>query len=711
MNKKQIFLLLLFLGVLGAFFLFDLGDYFQLSFFQEQRDQLLGYKENNFAATSLVYFVLYIVIAAFSLPAASLVTLAGGAIFGFWWGLILVSFASTIGASLAFLMARTILHDWVQQKFGHRLRAVNEGIERDGIFYLFTLRLIPVFPFFLVNFLMALTPIRLRDFYWVSQLGMLIGTGLYVEVGVQLGMANSIPAVLSVGMIRILILLAIFPWLAKWFVAFLQRRKIYRAFPRPAKFEANLVVIGAGSAGLVTSYIAALTKAKVILIEKGLMGGDCLNTGCVPSKALIRSAGVKHLMERAREFGLSAENIQLSFPALMQGVQQAINRIAPHDSVERYSSLGVECIQGEAQIISPFMVKVGEREITSRQIVIASGARPRIPEIPGLDGVPYLTSDTIWNLTDLPQNLLVLGAGPIGCEMAQAFARLGSQVTLVDQAELPMSREDRDVREYMLAQFQAEGITFLGEHRALGFEQTAEGSKAILESDGVQAEISFDRVLLALGRQANVEGLGLENLGVELTEQGQVKVNAYLQSSIPNILACGDVAGPYQFTHMAAHQAWYASVNSLFSGIKKFKVDYSLVPWVTFTDPEVARVGLSEGEAKQRGIGYEKVTYELDELDRAIVDRECRGFIKVLTVPGKDKILGACIVGYHASELLAEFVLAMKYGLGLKKILGTIHAYPTFSESNKYLAGEWRKAHAPKWIYPWLEKFHHWRRN
>lgn len=710
MNKKQLALLLLFLAVLSSFFIFDLGDYLQLSFFQEQRDLFLEYKENNFALTSLIYFFIYILITAFSLPAAALVTLAGGALFGFWWALVLVSFASTIGATLAFLMARTILRDWVQEKFGNKLKPINEGIEKDGIFYLFTLRLIPVFPFFLVNMVMALTPIRLRDFYWVSQLGMLVGTGLYVEVGAQLGMAESIPAVFSVGLVRVLLALALFPWLAKWLVAHIKKRKIYKTFPRPGKFDSNLVVIGAGSAGLVTAYIAAMAKAKVILVEKAHMGGDCLNTGCVPSKALIRSAGLSHLFSRSESFGIKSTASTVDFPAIMQRVRDVIQKIAPHDSVERYTELGVDCIQGEAKIISPFIVEVNGKQISTRNIVLATGARPHVPPIPGLNQIDYVTSDTIWNLNELPKRFLVVGGGPIGSELAQAFARLGSEVTQVDTEARPLPREDEDVSAFMLETFQQEGVKFLGEHQVLGFKKQAGENQALLKHDGKELTLQFDMALLAIGRKANIQGFGLESLGLDTTEQGTLKVNEYLQTNFPNIYACGDLVGPYQFTHMASHQAWYASINSLLSGFKKFKADYSIVPWATFTDPEVARVGLNEKEAKIKGINYELTKYHIDDLDRAIADSEDRGFIKVLTKPGTDKILGATIVGYHASDLITEYILAMKHGLGLKKIQGTIHIYPTLAESNKYVAGEWRKAHAPVWLYPWLEKFHRWRR-
>ncbi|MBN4076034.1 dihydrolipoyl dehydrogenase, partial [Gammaproteobacteria bacterium AH-315-E17] len=529
-------------------------------------------------------------------------------------------------------------------------------------------------------------------------------------VGAQLGVAESVQGVLSVGLIRLLILLALFPWLAKWAVAFMKKRKVYKAFPAPHKFDTNIVVIGAGSAGLVTSYIAALTKAKVTLIEKNNMGGDCLNTGCVPSKALIRSAGVSHLFARAKSFGIKSTAAEVDFPAVIQRVKDVINKIAPHDSIERYTELGVECIQGEAKIISPYLVEVAGKQISTRSIVLATGASPNVPPIPGLAEIDYVTSDTIWGLQKLPSRFLVVGGGPIGCELAQAFARLGSKVTQVDTHAKPLPREDEDVTEFMLENFQQEGMTFLGEHQVLGFQKHEGENQAILKQGDREFSIAFDVVLLAIGRKANTQGFGLEALGIETTEQGTIKVNEYLQTNFPNIYACGDVAGPYQFTHMAAHQAWYASINSLLSGFKKFKVDYSIVPWATFTDPEVARVGLNEKDAKAKGIQYEVTQYNIDDLDRAIADSEDRGFIKVLTQPGKDKILGVTIVGYHASDLIAEYVLAMKNGLGLKKIMATIHIYPTLAESNKYAASEWSKAHAPVWLYPWLDKFHSWRR-
>jgi pyruvate/2-oxoglutarate dehydrogenase complex dihydrolipoamide dehydrogenase (E3) component len=595
----------------------------------------------------------------------------------------------------------------VQQKFGSFLAPINRGIEKDGVFYLFTLRLVPLFPFFLVNLVMGLTPISTAAFYVVSQLGMLFGTALYVNVGAQLGLVDSIPGVLSLGVIRAIVVLALFPWLAKALVRWYRGTRILRQFTKPKRFDTNLVVIGAGSAGLVTSYIAALAQAKVTLVEQHRMGGDCLNTGCVPSKTLLRSAAVTQLVRRSADFGVHTAGPTVDFAAVMQRVAQVIKTIEPHDSVERYSDLGVDCLKGSATIVSPWCVEIDGKPVTTRGIVIATGAKPLVPELAGLNDVAWFTSDTIWQLTELPKRLLVLGAGPIGCELAQAFARLGSGVTLVNRQARVLPREDTDVSTALAASFNKEGITVLHQHKVRAFK-TVEGRQFALLDAG--DELEFDAVLLALGRKANVEGLGLEALGVGVTPQGTLDVNEKLQTACPTIFACGDVVGPYQFTHMAAFQAWFASINSLFGSFRKFSINYRVVPQAVFVDPEVARVGLNESEARTRGIAYESTHYDLADLDRAIADGNNSGFVKVLTVPGKDRILGVTITGSHAAELLAPFTLAMTHRLGLKKILNTIQVYPTYAESGKFAAGVWRKQHAPRWLYPWLQKLHQMRR-
>jgi len=710
MNPRKMGILFLMAVLVGGFFAFDLGQYLSLDYFETQRNQIIQYTLANPLQAALIYFFLYIIVTGLSLPGAAVMTLIGGAVFGLLEGTLLVSFASSIGATLAFLVSRLLLKDWVQARFGDSLKTINQGVKKEGAFYLFGLRLVPLFPFFVINLVMGVTPLKSRTFYWVSQLGMLPGTIVYVNAGTQLGQINATSGILSPGLVFSFVLLGLFPFIAKRLMSWVQARKVYAGINKPSRFDRNMIVIGAGSAGLVTSYIAAAVKAKVSLIERYQMGGDCLNTGCVPSKALIRSAKIAHYITRANEFGITTEIKNVDFAAVMERVQSVVKLVEPHDSVERYSSLGVDCIKGEAIIIDPFRVQVNGRILTTRTIVIATGARPFVPPIPGIDQVAYYTSDNIWGLRTKPESLLILGGGPIGCELSQAFNRLGVKVIQMDMAPHLMPREDLEVSTIIEQRFREEGIEVLINHAAKEFRKTTDGKDYLLcEHKGRTLEIHFDKVLLAVGRKANTDHLGLENIGLKPNPNGTLPVNEFMQTTIPNILAAGDIAGPYQFTHTAAHQAWYAAVNGLFGSFKKFKVDYRVIPWATFTDPEVARVGLSEDEAKQQNIPYEVTRFGIDDLDRAIADSENHGFIKVLTVPGKDKILGATIVGYHSGELVTEYISAMKHNIGLNKVLGTIHIYPTLSESNKYVAGEWKRAHAPTAVLAWLAKWHQWR--
>lgn len=710
MHSKKILILGILTAAAFAWFYLDIGSYLQLDTLRESLDELLSWKAANPIASAVIYFAAYVAVTGLSIPGAAIMTLAGGALFGFWFGLLLISFASSIGATLAFLVSRTLLRDWVQEKFGGHLSALNDGFERDGAFYLFTLRLVPLLPFVAINLLMGLMPIGAWRFYWVSQLGMFAGTAVFVNAGTQLAELKGLGDVVSLPLLLSFVLLGVFPLVAKWFVSYLQSRKILKQWTRPDKFDTNMVVIGGGSAGLVTSLIAATVKAKVTLIERHKMGGDCLNTGCVPSKALIRSARIADYARRAPEFGLSEMSVEVDFPAVMSRVEEVIKTIEPHDSVERFTDLGVDCVSGDARIVSPWEVEVNGQIIRTQHIVIASGARARELNIPGLDQLDYLTSDSLWDIREAPDTLLVLGAGPIGCELAQAFARLGTTVKLVTNSVRILPREDEDVVSAVVEAFDRNGIEVYTGYDAQQFSSTAEGQSAMFKTSEGDRELTFDRVLLAVGRAANTEGLGLEALGIELTRQKTIAVDDYLRTKVPTILACGDIVGPYQFTHMASHQAWFAAVNALFGRFKSFKVDYSVVPWATFTDPEVARVGLNEMDAIEQNIPHEVTRYGIDDLDRAIADGEAHGFIKVLTVPGKDKILGATIVGYHAAELITEFVMAMKHGIGLKKILGTIHIYPTLSESNKFLAGQWQKERKPEKVLSWLERYHSWTR-
>jgi pyruvate/2-oxoglutarate dehydrogenase complex dihydrolipoamide dehydrogenase (E3) component/uncharacterized membrane protein YdjX (TVP38/TMEM64 family) len=714
---KKIGLLVLIVTLAAGFFYFDLNQLLTLQGLKSGLVEFEAWRRDSPILVGGAFLLLYVIVTALSLPGAVIMTLAAGALFGLLWGTLIVSFASSIGATLAFLVSRYLLQDMVQSRFGDRLKAFNEGIARDGAFYLFTLRLVPIFPFFLINLLMGLTAIRALTFYWVSQVGMFAGTLVYVNAGTQLGQLERLSGILSPSLLLSFVLLGVFPLIAKKIVDLVKARRVYAGFTKPKSFDRNLIVIGAGAGGLVSAYIAATVKAKVTLIEAHKMGGDCLNYGCVPSKALIKSAKVAHQMRHAENYGLNSGEPTFSFKKVMQRIHDVIAKIEPHDSVERYSKMGVDVVQGYAKLIDPWTVEIqlnegGTRRLTARSIVLATGARPFVPDLPGLDEVGYVTSDTLWEtfakLDEPPKRLVVLGGGPIGCELAQSFARLGSVVRQVERSSRIMRREDEEVSKLAQESLVQDGVIMLTSHRAVRCEKEGESKRLIVEHDGHESTIEFDALICAVGREARLEGYGLENLGIET--KGTIVTNDYLETLYPNIFAAGDVAGPYQFTHVAAHQAWYAAVNALFGTFKKFRVDYRVIPWTTFVDPEVARVGLSEQDAKEKGIAYEMVRYELDDLDRAIADSAAKGFVKVLTVPGKDKILGVTIVGEHAGDLLAEFVLAMKHGLGLNKVLGTIHTYPTWAEANKYAAGEWKRAHAPLRILNWLEKYHAWRR-
>lgn len=691
---------------IAAFFLFDASQYLTLEALRNHRDALLAWTEDNFFLAVVLYFVVYVVMAALSVPGAAVLTIAGGALFGLLTGTVVVSFASTIGATLVFLAARFLFRDAVQKRFHRRLERVNRGVAREGGFYLFALRLVPVFPFWVINLVMALTPIRAGTFYWVSQLGMLPATMVYVNAGTQLASVDSLGDILSPELIGAFALLGLMPLLLRWLLTFIKRRRAYRGFQRPKHFDYNLIVIGAGAAGLSAAYIGANARAKVALIEKNRMGGDCLNTGCIPSKALLRTAQLLQDARESERYGIRRMDAEVDFGEVMARVREVIRKIEPHDSRERYEGMGVDVFEGHATLISPWEVEVDGKRISGRGIVLATGAEPFVPPIPGLDEVDYLTSETVWDLRELPNRLVVLGGGPIGCELAQAFVRLGSEVTVVEMADRLLPREDREAGEALETRFRKEGIQVATGTKAV----RAEPRNLVCEQNGEEIRIPFDTLLVALGRTPRVDGYGLEEVGIRLGENGTIATNGFQRTNVPNITVCGDAAGPHQFTHVASHQAWSAAVNALIHPFWSVRTDNRVIPWVTFTDPEVARVGLNEDEAQEKGIEYEVTTYSLADLDRAIADSADKGLVKVLTPSGKDRILGATLIGRRASEMLPEFVLAMKHKLGLKKILGTIHVYPTLSEANKYAAGEWRKAHLSERVLGPAERFFRWRR-
>jgi pyruvate/2-oxoglutarate dehydrogenase complex dihydrolipoamide dehydrogenase (E3) component/uncharacterized membrane protein YdjX (TVP38/TMEM64 family) len=705
----RILLLLVIVLAIAAFFLFDLGQYLTLASLKARQAELAAYVEARPLAAVAAFFLLYVAVTALSLPGAAILTLAAGAIFGLWEGILIVSFASTIGASLAFLSSRYLLRDWVTERFGRRIDAVDRGMAEDGAFYLLTLRLIPAFPFFLINLAMGMTAMRLVTFALVSQVGMLPGTIVYVNAGTQLAAIESTSDILSPALIGSFVLLGLFPLLAKAVVGWWKRRRVYRGWRRPRRFDRNLIVIGAGAGGLVTALIGATVRAKVTLIEKGEMGGDCLNTGCVPSKALIRSARAAHEIRSAGAYGISPAEPEVRFKEVVERIHRIIAEIAPADSVERYTSLGVDVRKGHARLVDPWTVEIdGGERLTARAIVIAAGGEPAVPPISGLAESGYLTSDTMWEALRgrdrVPGRIAIVGGGPIGTEMAQAFARLGAKVTQVEHGPRLLSKEDEEVSALIETVLREEGVDIRTRHGAM----EVKGKTLVIHSGGEEIAIPFDEIIVAVGRKARLTGYGLEELGIDTGRT--VAVNDWLETRFPNIYAVGDVAGPYQFTHFAAHQAWFAAVNGLFGQLKRFRADYSVLPWVTFTDPEVAHVGHNELSAMEAGIAYEVVRYDLSHLDRALAEGANRGFVKLLVVPGKDRLLGATIVATQAGELVAELVLAMKHGLGLNKLLGTIHAYPTLAEANKYAAGEWKKAHKPERMLDWVERYHKWRR-
>jgi pyruvate/2-oxoglutarate dehydrogenase complex dihydrolipoamide dehydrogenase (E3) component/uncharacterized membrane protein YdjX (TVP38/TMEM64 family) len=670
--------------------------------------------------SSGAYLVVYIVATALSIPGATLLTLLGGALFGWVWGSVLVSIASTLGATAAMLLARSLLRDQVAQRFGARLAGINAGLEREGVFYLLSLRLIPAVPFFALNLLMGLTRMRVGTYMWVSWLGMLPATLAYVNAGLQLSTITSLQGLVSPALWASLVLLGLLPWLIKAVLAVWRRRQVYRdwAHLKPRSFDRNLIVIGAGAAGLVTAYIAAATRAKVSLIEQAAMGGDCLNQGCVPSKALIHCARTITHAQDAQAMGLMDASITPgAFAQAIRHVQSAIAQVAPHDSVERYTGLGVEVFKGHAQLTSPWHVEItlsdgSTQTLSARHVVLATGAEPVIPAISGLAEVPYFTSDTLWqhlgSLAQAPRRVVVLGGGPIGCELGQALASLGSLVHVVQKTPQLLPREDADVAERVEQAMRAQGMNLWLSHQATAVSNGPDGVVVNLSGPNGAVTLDADVLLLALGRTARTRGFGLDTLG--LAAKRVIDHDAYLQTALPNILVAGDAAGPQQFTHAAAHQAWVAAVNALFGRFWRFKAATAVMPAVTFTSPEVARVGINENEARAQDTAIEVTRYEWAESDRAITEGATDGFVKVITAAGSDKILGVSIVGAHAGEVLPEWVLAMRHGLGLKKVLATVHAYPTWAEGNKAAAGLWQQAHSPERVLRWVQGFHRWER-
>jgi dihydrolipoamide dehydrogenase len=686
-----------------------------------EHDQTLGYVKSQYALlhgvaeayprmAEFAFLITYILTTALNLPVALLLSLLAGSLFDLWIGVIVVSLGSTLGATGSFLISRYLLREAFESRFPSAIRKINTGVQQDGAFYLFALRLVPVFPFFVINAAMGLTKLPTYIFFLISQIGMLPATIIYVYAGTQLTHLSSINEVFPSSLALALTLIGILPLASRMTIHLLRNRRLYSPFLRPSTFDYNIIVIGGGAAGLVTSYIGSSLKAKVLLIEEAKMGGDCLNTGCVPSKSLIHTADFLHKIRLHKQYGIATATSDFSFSEVMERVISSVNKIEPHDSIERYTKLGVNCIIGRAKILDPFRVAVNGETFTTRNIVIATGAKPIIPRIPGISRILHYTSDTIWTLREQPKHLLVVGGGPIGCELGQAFRRLGTTVTIAERDSRLLSKEEPEASTLIGAQLSAEDVRIMLNHEVIEITEAEDSIQAVLHGPNEKTAITCDAILFAIGRKANTEGLGLQELGVALRQDGTIQTDEYLRTKYPNILACGDVTGPYQLTHVSAHQAWYSSINALFQPFKKYVTDYRVIPRVTFTDPQIAQVGVTSSEAKEQLPAFDTYSFPLNELDRAIIDNETNGFIQVLTKQDTDHILGVTIVGAHAGEYLSEFTLAMKHNIGLKKILETIHPYPTFSEANKYVAGAWRQSTKPAKVIYWLQRFHAWRR-
>ncbi len=687
---KKVGLIVLIIVCVIAYYRLDGNQYLNLENIKLHHQELLSAYQQNPFSFSLFYFFVYVVLVALSFPGATVLSLAGGYIFGFIKGLLIINWASTIGASVAFLMARFFFKDFLQRKFHHTFLKINQGMDREGNQYLLTLRLIPIFPFFLINILMGLTNISFWRFFIVSLIGMLPGTAVYVWAGTTLQNVNSVSDIFTSKMITIFFLVGLIPIIQSKFLIYLKQRKNYLKFSKPKKFDYNLIVIGGGAAGLVNAYIAANLKAKVLLVEESNMGGECLNYGCVPSKALISLSNTKKYSKT-------------NFAELKNEISNIIQSIAPHDSIDRYSNMGVDCEKGKANLISPFEIQINGKTFSGKKIVIATGAKPFYPTIDGLDKNKVFDYESVWKLEKLPDHLVIIGGGAIGCELALAFSKLGSKVSIIEQNAV-LASEDRDMVNHVLTGLRTSTINIFENCKIISVNH--DENKIIFENENKITEIHFEHLLLACGKVGNTEAIS-SNLNFDLDSRNYIVVNEYLETvKYRNIYACGDVNGLKQLTNAASHQAWYTSINALFGTWKKFRIEHDFIPHAVFIEPELARVGLNELDAKRKSIEYDLYLFDASDLDRNLIERNKLGKIKVLTIKNTDQILGVTIVGEAASEILAEFVLAMKYHLGLNKVLATSHIYPSFSEQNKYVAGVWKKNSVPKYIYKILKKYH-----
>lgn len=649
--------------------------------------------------------------ASLGIPGALILTLLAGAVFGWKWGTVIVSVSSTAGACCAFLLSRYFFRELIGEKYSGKGKSVLDAYESKGPLFLLSLRLVPIVPYFLVNLLMGVTRIPLATFALLSAVGMFPSTMLYVKAGVNFSQIRSVSDILSKKMLLLFCFFALIPVAANWMLPRIRFWWVMRKYPKPKSFDYNFVVVGAGSAGLVAANLGARLQAKVALVERGKSGGDCLNRGCVPSKTLLAIAKGVHHRESAESVSAPYGKAKKEYTAVRRSIQRVIEQIAPHDSFERYESLGVDCFEGNAEVISPYEVKVGEKVLTTKNVVIATGASPILPVMPGIREQGVYTSDTIWEMQDLPTRLLVLGGGAIGCELAQAFSRLGVKVTIVEKGPRILAREDERASMLLTGSLQKEGVKLFCETEAVRIDRVQEHLNVQMRRlDGSAENLEVDAVLVALGRKPNQE-VFLNAKGIESLSRAAVKVDSDLSvTTLPNFFFCGDSIGPDFFTHAAGFQGSVVALNALFGGWRKFSGTPKVMPRCIFTEPEVASVGMGEDVLKREKIPFTVCFYSWEKFDRALTEGKENGFVKVFLARGSDKILGATIVGERAGEILQQIVFAMHHGKGLGSFVNVIQPYPSYADCVRMAALAWKNNSAPKWIFPWLRDFHKWNR-
>lgn len=696
--------LILLLSLLALFFIFRLDQYLSFSFLHSYQAQLIYWTNTYYILTVLLFLTLYTLAVAISLPGAIFFTLASGFLFGVFWGIVYVIIAATSGATILYFAVRTSLGNWLAKSASQWTERMRAGFQDNAFSYLLTLRLIPIVPFWVVNIIPGLLGVKPKTFILATFIGIIPGTAVFVILGSGI---QNLFAMNQTPNLHVLFTPSIlFPLLALAGLSLLPviyKAKISKSSPKNSFITVDLVIIGAGPGGLSVASVATQLGLKVILVESGLMGGDCLNYGCIPSKALLASAKTAHLLRQAHNFGIEVKGVDINFLNVLKHVHDVIKELAEHDSVERFKSLGVDVIEAEARFTGKNTITAKDLEIQAKHFVIATGSNPLIPSIPGLDITPYFTNESIFNLTEQPEHLMVIGGGPIGCELAQAFSMLGTHVTLVEQQTL-LSGEDEDCVTILRDQLNRMNISIY-EHCTVQEVHSVnpQNIKIVIQKKGELINITGSHLLIATGRKAHVTHLGLDKAGIDYTAQG-INVNSYLQTSNNKVYAIGDVVGPFRFTHMASYQAGIVIRNIIFK--LPSKVNYQNIPRVTFTEPEIAHVGISEKEASQQK-NIKLIQWPFKENDRANTDLKVEGKIKVFT-DAKARILGVTIIGHCAGELILPWIMAVKEQKTLRSFTDVIVPYPTFSEISKQVAAEYYKpqlfSKKVRLLVSWLNK-------